>query len=424
MRKAFVGAAMLATGLMLLTGCGANSNQNSGELTKAMNITDKPETTTTPEVTPAEKTTPTPTAVVTQPLPTFAPIREQTVRGLKAKDIVAEMKVGWNLGNTFDATDGNGIASETSWGNPKTTADMIRTVAEAGFNVLRIPCTWGNHRIDANNTIDPAWLARVKEVVDYGMDNGMYVILNAHHENDWQKPDNAHIEETEKIQKDLWRQIAEYFADYGDHLIFEGMNEPRVVGSTDEWNGGTKEGRDCINRLNANFVDTVRATGGNNRQRILLITTYAAAVGNNAFDGFVFPKDEYVALSLHAYTPYRFTYSNSGENETAEFTSEIQAEINNVMNQMAEFSQKGNMPVVITECGCETKPFYGKTNAEEIRLWANGFFKAAQTRGFVCTLWDNGNYDGGGERFGILNRKKLTWYFESYNKAVRKVFYP
>ena len=155
------------------------------------------------------------------------------MRGLTAKELVAEMNTGWNLGNSLDSIG----ADETAWGNPATTKEMIDAVSAQGFDILRIPVTWGQHSGEAPDyTIDPEFMARVKEVVDYGIDNEMYVLLDTHHEPDsWLKPQSESMDEVEPQFTALWRQIAEEFKDYGDHLVFEGLNEARIKGSPTEW---------------------------------------------------------------------------------------------------------------------------------------------------------------------------------------------
>ncbi|MDE6596698.1 MAG: cellulase family glycosylhydrolase, partial [Oscillospiraceae bacterium] len=197
-----------------------------------------------------------------------------------AAQIVADMRIGWNLGNTFDSANcswlNNKLDYETGWGNPKTTKDMITAVKKAGFNTIRIPVSWGDH-IDNSGKIDKAWLDRVQEVVDYACDNDMYIILNMHHDNNWIPLDEKNEVAATKKYKYVWKQIAERFKDYDEKLLFEGRNEPRTEGSANEWNGGTKAERDVLNRMYEAFVSTVRATGGNNKTRILVIAPYGAS---------------------------------------------------------------------------------------------------------------------------------------------------
>ena len=209
--------------------------------------------------------------------------------------------IGWNLGNSLDAT-GYGSGSETSWGNPVTTKALIDTVRDAGFDAVRIPTTWFNHADDDLN-VDEEWFSRVHEVVDYAYSEGMYVILNVHHEN-WNDPYESTYKETSRKLKNLWKQIANEFKDYGSRLIFEGMNEPRWRNTNFEWNGGNSEGREVVNKLNADFVKAVRATGGNNKYRALMIPTYAAST--SSLEGFTVPDDKSLIVSVHAYSPYNF----------------------------------------------------------------------------------------------------------------------
>lgn len=147
------------------------------------------------------------------------------IRDISAKELVSEMKIGWNLGNTLDASGADGVAAETSWGNAKTREDMMKLLKDTGFNVLRIPVTWNGH-MDEQYNVDPEWMTRVKEVVDYGINNNLFVILNTHHE-DWYYPNSENKDEDIKQLKALWEQIAEEFKGYDEHLIFEGLNEPR-----------------------------------------------------------------------------------------------------------------------------------------------------------------------------------------------------
>ena len=187
----------------------------------------------------------------------------KTIRDITSMELIGEMKTGWNLGNTLDSTITNPTGSETptdwetAWGQPVTTKAMIDSVKAQGFNVLRVPVTWeGKFGEAPDYTIKADWLARVKEVVDYGIDNDMFVILNMHHE-EWHMPTADNEESAEKILRALWAQIADYFKDYDEKLIFEGMNEPRLKGTPMEWNGGNQEAREVINQLNAAFVETV-----------------------------------------------------------------------------------------------------------------------------------------------------------------------
>lgn len=333
------------------------------------------------------------------------------MRGISAAELIAEMGTGWNLGNTMDSEEGG----ETGWGNPVTTKEMIDEVHRAGFDTLRIPTTWKNSMGEAPGyTVDGEWLKRVEEIIGYALENDMYVILNTHHDTDWIKPQYEDIEAVKVQFAALWTQIAEYFNDYGDHLIFEGLNEPRIVGGANEWNGGTEEGRDCLNQLNDVFVKTVRATGGNNETRTLLITTFAAQPAASGVSALIVPDDKYVGVSIHAYTPYRFTYDSVGESwNTAVFDGSCASEIDSLFAGLNEaFISKG-IPVIITEYGSVSKMIdktWYITNTEEVAKWAKHYVSAAEKYGIPCVWWDNGYHKSGNELFGIFNRSELTWY--------------
>ena len=175
---------------------------------------------------------------------------------ITTEQIVYEVGMGWNLGNTLDAHNrrlegyNQGLSSETSWGNPKTTEAMIAGLAERGFKTLRIPVSWHNHLIDENYTIDPEWMQRVKTIANWGIKHGLYVILNSHHDNFFYNedednslpygkgyyPNKRNIKESEKFIYNIWTQIATAFNNgYDHHLIFEGLNEPRLSGTQFEW---------------------------------------------------------------------------------------------------------------------------------------------------------------------------------------------
>jgi endoglucanase len=342
------------------------------------------------------------------------------MRDISSAELISEMGAGWNLGNTFDALG----EDETAWGNPITTKEMIDEVCNACFNTIRIPTSWGNYHMGEapDYTIDSEWMNRVEEVVDYALENDMYVILNTHHETDWIKPQYDGLDEVKTEFAALWTQISDYFSDYGDHLIFEGLNEPRIVGGTNEWNGGTAEGRDALNQLNDLFVKTVRATGGNNENRTLLITTFAASSADIAISSLEIPDDSHVGVSIHAYTPYRFTYDSAGESwNTAVFDDSCAAEIDSLFNSLdSTFISKG-IPVIITEYGAVSKLIdkdWYIYNSDEVVKWADYYVSAATKIGIPCIWWDNGSHEGSGELFGIFNRSDLSWYEPELVKAI------
>ncbi len=341
--------------------------------------------------------------------------RSDEMRDITPTELVSEIKAGWNLGNTFDAFGTSGVAAETSWGNPKTTKEMIDAVCEKGFNAIRIPVTYADHMGPAPEyTVEPEWFDRVEEVINYALDDGMYVIINTHHEEAWRIPDDAHIDAVDAQNKALWTQIAERFKDYGDHLIFEGLNEPRVKGGEKEWEGGTAEGRKCLDRLNQTFVDAVRATGGNNEKRLLLITSFASSHVNVTISTLAIPEDDHIAVSIHAYTPYVFTYVNDQASATDVWDGSLTKDITGVMTDLWRVFLAKDIPVLLTEYGAEDK----NKNTEEVRKWAVDYVSKATAKGIPCFWWDNGIYDKSGEKFAIFDRNNLTWYREEVVDAI------
>ena len=325
-----------------------------------------------------------------------------TMTPTSAKDLVAKMTNGWNLGNTMDAT-GEGLDSEICWLpiGVKTNKYMIDMLPDAGFNVLRIPVTWGNHLTDDKYTIDPAWMDRVQEIVNYGIDNGMYVILNTHHE-EWCMPKESEKDGDIEEIKAIWAQIADRFKGYDEHLIFEGLNEPRLRGEGAEWTG-TSEAREIINEYEKAFVETVRASGGNNGDRCLMITGYAASSGFNNLSAIELPEDsDKLIISVHAYLPYSFALDTKGTDKYDPNDNSIPELFENLN---ALFISKG-VPVIVGEFGS-----VNKNNTEDRVKCLEDYLTAAAKYDIPCVWWDNYVRIGNGENFGLLNRADLEWYF-------------
>ncbi len=346
--------------------------------------------------------------------------RSDEMRDISAMELVSEMTAGWNLGNTLDAHGSEGIGTETSWGNPKITKELIDTVCEKGFDSIRIPITWYDHVGAAPDyAIDPEWMDRVEEVVNYALDDGMFVLIDTHHEESWRILDAEHIDAVDAENIALWTQIAERFKDYGDHLVFEGLNEPRTKGSAKEWSGGTPEERDYVNRLNKSFVDTVRATGGNNEKRLLLVTTYGGANMPEVINQLEVPDDEHIGVAIHAYEPYDFTFASGQSTELFRWDGSRNGDIIKLMTRLNSKFIENGIPVLLTEYGAVNK----NENNDEIAKWADAYVSRATAKGIPCFWWDNGVYDQEGEKFAILDRQNLTWYRENVVDAVIKASY-
>lgn len=324
------------------------------------------------------------------------------IKSITSAQIVEDMKVGWNLGNTLDSYDKDEIIgdAETYFGNPKTTKEMITKVKEAGFNAIRVPVSWTNH-ISDDNTIDAEWLARVKEVIDYAIDQDLYVIVNVHHDDyTWLNPTYADQDRVTTRLTAIWEQLSDEFKDYDYHLLFEGMNEPRIIGGQDEWTCGTEEERDVINQLLQKFVDTVRASGGNNQYRTLIVTTHAASTDETAVKSLVVPKDDRVIVSVHWYFPYDFAGNESDVNTWG--TDEDKSNLDNGFKLLNDtFISKG-IPVIIGEFGAVRKD-----NDPTRALYYEYYVQTAKKYGITCFVWDNN------DDFGLFDRGDLTWYSNS-----------
>ena len=337
-------------------------------------------------------------------------INKNSSEGMSAAEIVKDMKIGWNLGNTLDCYNVTWEVSdfETAWGNPRTTKAMIDTVKKEGFNAVRIPVSWNEHM--NGNKIDVDWLNRVNEVVDYVIDNDMYAIINVHHDDyTWLNPSKADEAAVKAKLVSIWEQLSDRFKDYDQHLLFEGMNEPRIIGGQDEWTGGTAEEREVINHLFQAFVDTVRKSGGNNSSRALIITSHAASIEADAVNDIVVPDDDRIIVSIHYYSPWDFA---GGENGKSDWGSDSEKkELDKGFDFLkSKFIDKG-VPVIIGEFGATNK------NNDSVRAsYMEYYVKSAKSRGITCFIWDNGTKD----EFGLLDRNSLTWYFKNVVDAAVK----
>ncbi len=356
----------------------------------------------------------------------------ETLKNADTEAILEDMGLGWNLGNSLDATGGSGLDTETSWSNPKTTQALIDKVKSLGFNTVRVPVSWGKHVSGDNYTIDSAWLARVKEVVDYCYKNDMYVILNIHHDTKSSEsasgagyyPRSSAYSSSEKFVTSVWSQMAEYFKNYDYHLIFETLNEPRLIGTGYEWwfnkwniPSEVKDAIDCINKLNQKAVDTIRDTGSNNRGRLIMCPGYDASIDGATVSGFKLPTDisgnkNRIAVSVHAYSPYNFAMNiDTSNGATSTYSSYIKDELKNLFSTLkSNFRDKG-IPVVIGEFGSTDK----NNTAERVK-WATDYTALAKKNKIPCVLWDNNAfavYNGSSivlnsEYHGYINRKNNT----------------
>lgn len=332
----------------------------------------------------------------------FEKLLETPVGRMRTKHFAGHMGPGLNLGNTLDATglrdyrpEADELEYETCWGNPKTDRKVFAAIADAGFGTVRIPVTWEDH-MDEEGQISEKWMNRVREVADLALSEGLYVVLNLHHEEwlDLQTEREAEILVKFEI---VWRQIAETFADYDGRLLFESMNEPRLRDSAYEWTSGTPEMRDLVNRLNERFVRTVRKTGKKNSTRYLLICPYASTSEEEGMRGLVVPDDDRIIVSIHMYKPYSFCQKEGEDREwdKPENRKRIAAAFSN-MNEI--FVEKG-IPVILTEFGC-----VDKGNLEERTAWTKYYVEQAAKYHINYIWWDCGAYR-------LLDRESGEWLY-------------
>lgn len=321
-----------------------------------------------------------------------------------------QMRIGWNLGDTLDSwkltipSDAAPEVFETCWNSPVTTEAVIDKIIGAGFNLIRIPVTWQQHLGEAPEyKIRADWMARVREVVDYAYKKGVYVILNMHHE-EWKTYYEYEKECCEKVAA-VWKQIAREFGSYDEHLIFEGVNEPRKIGTEWEWNGGDEEGWNVVNSMAKSFVQAVRATGTDfiqNKTRKLMVSGYAANCTEPALSHIILPDDQNLIVSVHAYEPWDFCLNMQGRTTWNHDTQVI----DRVLGDIQKYFLSKGVPVIIGEFGA-----MNRENETERAEWAEYYIREAHKIGVPCVWWDNSKFQGDCEKFGLIDRESLEWTY-------------
>ena len=332
------------------------------------------------------------------------------------------MGVGWNLGNTLDSNSGDvdnmwieAFSSrttrdyETMWGQPVTTRALIHMFKEAGFGAIRVPVTWYPHMGTVTVTtykasdgtqrgrwdmstwtgydVDPVWMARVKEVVGYVLDEGLYCILNVHHDTGaastgWLRADETVYNNVRERYCALWRQIATEFQSYDEKLIFESFNE--MLDAKGTWNYSSATANAVINKYNADFVETVRATGGNNVRRNLILNTYAASPIQQVLQDFVLPADgvkDHLMAEVHSYSPYNFAFDTSTPQET--FDANCDKEVRAIIDVVGTHLVGKGIPCVLGEYGADTS----KRQETELAKQAACYISQAAKYDIPCFYW-------------------------------------
>ena len=328
------------------------------------------------------------------------------MRGLSAFALVSDMGPGWNLGNSLESE-----YDETYWGNPKTTKAMIDAIAAKGFTTLRVPVRWDDH-FSSGTTIDTTFMDRVETVVNYGLANDMYVILNVHH-NDSQQQVSTNDATQTAVKNELssiWTQIGNRFKNYGDKLIFETINEPRCG---DDWTGNASYYQ-CVNDYNETARAAIRSTGGNNAKRLIMMPTYCAS-GDEA-KAAAWTKnsnDSMIAASIHAYLPFDFAFQKDGHSTWLESDyTELEALFTRLNKH---FISKG-VPVVIGEFGAQNK-----SNLDQREIYCDIYPSLARRfaeQDIPCVWWDNNCFYTNGENFGMFNRNSCSFDFGTLADAL------
>ena len=320
-----------------------------------------------------------------------------------AVQAVRNMKVGWNLGNTLDANNGSRMTditqSETYWGQPVTRPELMQMLSEAGFGAMRIPVTWFPH-MNEQGIVDPAWMERVHEVVDYVINAGMYCILNIHHDTGadsdghktWLKADEKVYNQVKDRYESLWKQIAEEFRDYDQRLLFESYNE--MLDSYNSWCFASfsapnsynatvaTSAYNAINSYAQSFVNIVRSTGGNNAQRNLVVNTYGACCGAGTWNSHLkdplkqmkLPADDvsgHLIFQVH-------TYPN--------ISNDYKSEINDMISALKTNLVSKGAPVIFGEWGSSAGEDYYNKNAT-LMAFANYFVTQAKANDMGTFLW-------------------------------------
>ena len=359
--------------------------------------------------------TPAPTE---EPLEAPADIYTEGVmrEGMTSKLFVQEMGIGINLGNTLEAywedtknkTSGaqtigydRPSAYETCWGAVVTSEEMIAGMKAAGFDTVRVPVYWGNMMVnDGTHTINEDYMKRVQEVVDYGLQNDLYVVINIHHYDEFLIKNHTEDEVVAAVEH-VWQQIAEYFVNYSDYLVFEGFNE--ALGNAQNGVSYTEEQKFAyVNRMNQTFVDAVRATGGNNANRLLIASGYWTNIDLTTSEAYVLPADtveDRVMVSVHYVDNVMYWSNKIGGQEWWDY-SVAQCEL-----LKEAFTDKG-VQVFIGECTSiyDDERFIAGAENDTSSECLEKMMNLITDYGFVPVLWDvHGNFY---DRFNKVIKEK------------------
>lgn len=344
--------------------------------------------------------------VCASPIATKSEVKAASMRS--AFEITNDMGAGWNLGNSLESE-----YNEEYWGNPRITKGMIDKIKEKGFKTLRVPVRWDDNYSDTYNyTISNDYMNRVEEVVNYGLDNGMYVIINVHH-NDLQTKVSTDSWQQQQVKNELqaiWTQVGNRFKNYGDKLIFEVNNEPRCG---EDW-GGNSSYYDCVNQYNEAARSAIRAIGGNNSKRLVMLPTYCASSDEPKLAGWQkIANDDMIAVSIHAYVPFQFAY----EGAQTSWNDDLKYQLKGFFDNYKKYFLDKGIPVVIGEFGATNM---GNTYDRE--QYAAAYAGYGKEYGIPCIWWDNNRFDYGKENFGIFDRYNYSFTYSKIAENIVNAF--
>ena len=332
---------------------------------------------------------------------------------LTGENALSQMSPGWNLGNSLEAINGNGgsfgVSQETLWGNPAADQQLMDSIRAAGFKSIRIPVAWSQYAA-ADNTIKPFWMKRVTEVVDAARKAGLYVMINVHWDGGWLQPVQGNRIVANARLAAFWTQIATNFKDYDDHLLFAGTNEIMVK---DVYSAPTPENCSVQNSFNQTFVNAVRATGGNNASRWLVVQGYNTNIDNTLLCNTTLPADsapKKLMMEVHYYDPYDFTLNTNGAiwqwGSIAKDAAHTQTWANEdftdgqFQKMKSYFVDKG-VPVILGEYGASVRTEYDAPGKYRT-YWDQYVTQSAYKHGVVPMYWDNGPTSN--HSSGLFNR--------------------
>ncbi|MFE0521801.1 cellulase family glycosylhydrolase [Streptomyces sp. NPDC058954] len=318
-----------------------------------------------------------------------------TARVLGPKGVVAAMQPSWNLGNTLDA-----IPDETSWGNPPATKALFDTIKAQGFRSVRLPVTWSGHQSStAPYTIDATWLNRVRQVVDWALSDGLYVVINVHHDS-WQWISSMPTDHDNVLArfKATWTQIAAEFKDSPQTLLFESVNEPQFNNTTDA------QGNQYLDELNTTFHTVVRQSGGNNATRLLMLPSLGCTPSQERMDPLVQEigslNDPNLVATVHYYGWYPFSVNIAGGTR---FDATSQKDMTDTFTAIGNTLIAKGIPVYMGEYGLLSYPDFNhppRVEQGEALKYFEMLGHEARTTGVTTALWD---------AFNFLNRTTLQW---------------